>query len=211
MAEPAGEPPDGGITTAVATSTSTTTPAGGVVEAATSRSPLLELPAELRNRIYEYAVAERRKIVVDNGVSEPPLTLVCKQVRQESIPIYYTNNKFSTKLKDWSGSTHMNLGRKNSMIHTTYGVHIPNMYGPKKRTPCWPELLKWLECRYFQKDGLFITSPPKDLSHKCPPDAFVVGGMFEMVGALKGQPWDTVLEQLEQQHQILIRLDPRWA
>ncbi|KAK5257078.1 hypothetical protein LTR16_001669 [Cryomyces antarcticus] len=76
--------------------------------------PFLKLPAELRNRIYEDALLFRapralhdivRDHARDSGdepsqtvLCQPALTRVCKQIREESLPVYYGLNEFSAEL-----------------------------------------------------------------------------------------------------------------
>ena len=71
------------------------------VELADSDTPtlpscrLLELPAELRNRIYELALA--KSIVLPiwwNTRILAPLTILNHQIRRESLPIHYGINRF---------------------------------------------------------------------------------------------------------------------
>ncbi|KAK4543062.1 hypothetical protein LTR36_005839 [Oleoguttula mirabilis] len=53
-------------------------------------SPLLSLPPELRNRIWEYTVFSETTIVI--GV--PPITRLTRELRAEVLPIYLTLNTF---------------------------------------------------------------------------------------------------------------------
>lgn len=67
-------------------------------------SRILTLPAEIRSLIYEYAVASEKTIVTFRldpyqqdcyqHAIPPPLTLVSRQVRAESLPAYYSCNDF---------------------------------------------------------------------------------------------------------------------
>lgn len=69
-------------------------------------SRLMKLPAELRNLIYELVVVEAKTIdIVDPdhvqggpGVSErakqPGIAQVCRQLRREVLPIFYSQNTF---------------------------------------------------------------------------------------------------------------------
>jgi hypothetical protein len=78
--------------------------------------PFLDLPAELRNRIYDYALAGpthgRQDIPVSEGrCSEPGILRACRQTRQEATPIFYhrwevfylivTDGKFEPQLQHW--------------------------------------------------------------------------------------------------------------
>lgn len=52
-----------------------------------STFPFFDLPAELRNNIYEECLIEER-IVIDKRRKPHPLLSVSRQVRDETIPIY---------------------------------------------------------------------------------------------------------------------------
>ena len=67
-------------------------------------SRILTLPAEIRSLIYEYAVSSDKTVVTfrldpyqrdcyEHAIP-PPLTLVSRQVRAESLPAYYSCNDF---------------------------------------------------------------------------------------------------------------------
>lgn len=60
------------------------------------QSPLLALAAEIRNAIYHYALApnggKRLKLT---HLAEPALTITCRQIQAEALPIFFASNKFS--------------------------------------------------------------------------------------------------------------------
>ncbi|KAF2774118.1 hypothetical protein EJ03DRAFT_466 [Teratosphaeria nubilosa] len=65
-----------------------------------TRCRLLELAAELRNNIYELAVQESDAIDINPDVApkrhaEPALSMTCRQIRRESLPLFYDVNVFS--------------------------------------------------------------------------------------------------------------------
>lgn len=57
---------------------------------------LLALPAELRNRVYAYAIGKDAKLTIAplrRGTNRyPPITAVSQQVRAETLPLYYTQS-----------------------------------------------------------------------------------------------------------------------
>jgi len=72
--------------------------------AAASRCRLLELPAEIRDAIYRFALTAEKPVVTfrlddyqrdsyEQAV-QPALTQVSRQVRQESLPVYFASNTF---------------------------------------------------------------------------------------------------------------------
>lgn len=67
-----------------------------------AQSRLLALPAELRNRIYEYAL-------IQDG--QPALLLTSCQIRQESLQIWYNRNDFEVPVRDCDASLLAKWGR----------------------------------------------------------------------------------------------------
>ena len=56
-------------------------------------SKFLDLPAELRQRIYEYYDAEFEDILV--YPTKPPLAQTCHQLYQEVLPVFYSKHEFA--------------------------------------------------------------------------------------------------------------------
>lgn len=63
-------------------------------------SPLISLPAELRNAIYIHVFSSRFAVEFDKSPIQHPLTKVCRQIRQESLGLYYTMTRFNAHLRD---------------------------------------------------------------------------------------------------------------
>lgn len=61
---------------------------------ATTTSPLLGLPAEIRNTIYEMALTHDTPIYPMGHHYQGALTLTCGQIRAESLALYYACNSF---------------------------------------------------------------------------------------------------------------------
>lgn len=65
---------------------------------------LLNLPGELRNRIYRYVILDDDEIeVTSKGPGEPALLRTCTEIRQESIGLYYCENEFDLRIEHWNG------------------------------------------------------------------------------------------------------------
>lgn len=61
------------------------------------KSPLISLPAELRNEIYDLALTHSDgpiDVTSDEKPNEPALLATCVQIRTEATPIFYANNSF---------------------------------------------------------------------------------------------------------------------
>lgn len=57
-------------------------------------SPLLNLPAELRNSIYRLVLLEQNPITVTRTLQTPGLTQTCQQIRRETIKPWIMENEF---------------------------------------------------------------------------------------------------------------------
>ncbi|EMC97492.1 hypothetical protein BAUCODRAFT_40938, partial [Baudoinia panamericana UAMH 10762] len=56
---------------------------------------LLDIPPELRNRIYCHLLPFKQEIILTvNGYARPALLATCKQVRNEALKMFYANNTF---------------------------------------------------------------------------------------------------------------------
>jgi len=72
-------------------------PPGPAFEPQDSR--LLNLPAEIRNRIYHFAVASTESTHMRGGsLARPGLLQTCKQTAEEATQIYFASNKFVAHL-----------------------------------------------------------------------------------------------------------------
>jgi hypothetical protein len=92
-----------------------------------SHSPLLKLPPELRNRIYEYALRFDNGICEVNetvGIPESALLLTCKEIRREAIGIFYSVNKVHVELESFSPSLPILIEKKMCALHKQYGFQI---------------------------------------------------------------------------------------
>ena len=76
-----------------------------------AQSRLLALPAELRNRIYEYALLQDGGIRVMPRLSQPSLLLTSRQICQESLQIWYNRNDFEVPVRDCDASLLTKWGR----------------------------------------------------------------------------------------------------
>ncbi|KAK5127429.1 hypothetical protein LTR85_006768 [Meristemomyces frigidus] len=58
---------------------------------------LCELPPELRNRINEMVLIQEEPFLITDDVitaTQPPVSLVCKLLREEALSIFYSSNQF---------------------------------------------------------------------------------------------------------------------
>lgn len=67
---------------------------------------LLSIAPEMRNKIYEHVLLSKHRIDLSQlpHRKQPALLSVCRQIRTEAIAIYYNENKFSFKVKEYDAA-----------------------------------------------------------------------------------------------------------
>ncbi|KAK5127466.1 hypothetical protein LTR85_006805 [Meristemomyces frigidus] len=171
-------------------------------------SGLLSLPPELRNIIYRHVLVEPSNIVVPHGTLPPPqpgLLRSGKQVRREAIKIYYTENVFTFRLRNYDASTYHKWAGK-SILHQKAPVKW-KFHG----SPNWANLLQWLHW-FNDKECNGPSTREMSADDK---DQFAVAQLFAIVqerqrGKLK-EPWIQVEVLLEHVHQVMTAFKQRWA
>ncbi|KAK5704352.1 hypothetical protein LTR97_003370 [Elasticomyces elasticus] len=149
-------------------------------------SRLLDLPPELRNAIYEYALVIHQPITISKTSqwTQPGLLRACKQIRQEAAPIYYGMNQFHIYCPslDFTLSlafrTHSGKWRKG--LNNVEVVDIGN------GRPNWSTFLVFLE-------------------------AVHEAGASQMVVKLRGSKWTDVEAALEIYKKTVVDVGPGWT
>ncbi|KAK5124260.1 hypothetical protein LTR85_001963 [Meristemomyces frigidus] len=107
-------------------------------------SPLLALPPELRNHIYEDTIADGENVIIaEDGTmqSQPSLLLTCRQIRAESLPLYY-DNTFRLTISDDDKATA--IAWLHSLAPNEHGSRIRALiieisFDASKRVPIKPK------------------------------------------------------------------------
>lgn len=178
-------------------------------------SALLELPPELRNDVYRLVLCNGNPVsVTATNLPEPPLLAVCKQIRDEAVQIYYSENTFHIEDEDYECTALQLWTRRVSSLRPMDDCDAQERYKHTLQRvlnlqPNWPNLSKWL--RLFYQREIIGHGPPQHLPNDVELDMRVVGGIFAMVEGMRGQPWSAVEKNLEAQHNILCAIDGRWA
>lgn len=82
---------------------------------------LLNLPGELRNQIFDFAVVEPSAIrVTSKGLDQPALLKTCRQIRREAGTIYYGSNEFDICLERYNGAAFVPFARQARRFDTRY-------------------------------------------------------------------------------------------
>ncbi|KAK3714222.1 hypothetical protein LTR37_008024 [Vermiconidia calcicola] len=173
---------------------------------------LFSLPAELRNIIYTEALVQTRSTYLTAaGVPEPPLLLTCKLLQEETLPIYYQNT-FRVPSTNWDSSVIIKWQVKCLELLDDYGLRVDTRSVPGQKTPHWENLLLWLKGIYEGSIDMHRQRPSQMYGERKSIDRVVIGGMFYMVAKMRKKfSWEEVMEVLDEQHMVLVRVDARWA
>lgn len=173
-------------------------------------SPLLKLPAELRNAIYSLAleppVDDRPITIINRSRSpHPDLLGVCRQIREEALKVYYSESHFWVEQEGFSGDTDRVfttlLWRYNPTASVTVdivGSIVPN----------WSSIFRYLEdVHYGRANGLELPVEGLEDAHA---DLKVLWGTFNLVRFTANLDWDYVAAMLNTQRAVLGMMDERW-
>ncbi|KXT05246.1 hypothetical protein AC578_8427 [Pseudocercospora eumusae] len=165
-------------------------------------SPLLFLPPELRNQIYDLILISPpgSKPTITPTFSPPPLLSVCSQIRSEALKLWVSANIFSITIFDCD----VELAKRFQNTFTVSSL-VPHMSFRMKGSPNWGNLMKWCEAvhdgdtTWFQckKEGA------KGLS-------VVVTAATRMAGAPGRKGWERVREDLEGWRRVAGMVDEGW-
>ncbi|KAF2789250.1 hypothetical protein K505DRAFT_341422 [Melanomma pulvis-pyrius CBS 109.77] len=120
-----------------------------------TNSPLLRLPAELRNKIYRYALGDMRIVIGSTGKSDITIGLpgTCRQIYAETGTMVYQLNVFDfvlriDYLRDWAEH------RLRSQLEAVRAIKVNDwyiMYPSKKRVP--------KHCTLPNLERLYVANP----------------------------------------------------
>ena len=112
-------------------------------------SPLFDLPPELRNKIYRYALVRIRELAItkSHGIPEAPLLSVSKLVRSETYELFYLENKFKCVVHNYDPTSVMLANRRWSALAQIPGttlddtIDVISIHYRGKRN--WKNLVTW--------------------------------------------------------------------
>lgn len=144
-------------------------------------SRLLDLPPELRNQIYRHVLHEPNKIVIPTHgpiPTEPGLVRTCREIRAESLLIYYQENKFEFEVRSFDISTYLHWCMQSKIRRRRVRVWC-RVFGVK--AGFWPDLKMWLKATFMcQARGWDMKDTPTGIH----PVFKAAGRMFETVRLL---------------------------
>ena len=162
-------------------------------KAQTNSCKLLELPAELRNRIYRFTLCNAAPIQFPrNGLEQPALVRTCKQIRSEAVAMYYIDNVFAMPAVRFDHSTAFAFEKQARPHVRTSSLEYGILVGDDDTEYSWSELLKWLQAYHEGKTKLWGSADePTSGAY------YVAAKAFEMVRKMKGDDWSKVEDLLQ--------------
>ncbi|KAK3629413.1 hypothetical protein LTR56_018077 [Elasticomyces elasticus] len=164
--------------------------------APTQRSRLFTIPAEVRVRIYEYALISNAPIVIEKDEPQPNILRTCRQIRKEAMSIYYTENDFSMTIHQWDGlaavpfrklmlkyRTNNKVG--NLVLDLCTGCDVVN----------FENLMKWTEAYHEDHENVVGLSQNKVRGHDSRAKT-LARRVFGTVEAMRSEKWYEVFEVL---------------
>jgi len=186
-------------------------------------SPLMKLPPELREIIYEYALRLDDGIIQISwtaGIPEPPLLLTCKTVRREAIAIFYTLNSIRLVVESLSPTVPLFAHKKQLAMLAQYQYSFSASQVMLLGLPRWPNLLAWLRLVHensYSTVVFFRPSSPLDTNHQHShgvteqdQEMTVLAGLFRMVHLMPLEPWHEIERTLAMLRYGLVRYDSEW-
>ncbi|KAK4626902.1 hypothetical protein CLAFUW4_05047 [Fulvia fulva] len=172
---------------------------------------LLTLPAEIRNRIYEYALIEHPNILITPAIREPPLLSANRQIRTEALGIYYSNlNIFILPIHSSDATLYL---RWHTHLQSLGFDDMTSGLVRLSGTPRWENLFRW--CKAVYQGGASMIRFKEDIRIKGQTTAMyhvVIAGLeIAKAGRESGLRWDVVEKLLGSLMYGVVEYDERWV
>ncbi|KAK5703618.1 hypothetical protein LTR17_021942 [Elasticomyces elasticus] len=153
------------------------------------RSRLFTIPAEVRVRIYEYALISNAPIMIEKDEPQPNILRTCRQIRKEAMSIYYTENDFSMTVHQWDGLAAVPFRKLMLNGHLALdlctGCDVVN----------FENLMKWTEAYHEDHENVVGLSQNKVRGHDSRAKT-LARRVFGTVEVMRSEKWYEVFEVL---------------
>ncbi len=150
--------------------------------------------------ILRYCLHSRNKIDINLSLEQPALLRTFKLIREEALPIWYKENRFSIKIYDYDSSLLEKFKAHENSVHVSTNLRI-YVRGP----PHWQNLVKWCRAVYTTK-GLSFSTPPST-THT----ASVISAAHELTRQNRQRTWEDCEKALGALRMALLKYDVNWA
>lgn len=178
---------------------------------AQTRCAFLELPAELRNRIYRLTLLSNDRIEIRTpSLQEPGVLAACRQIRTEAESIFHVENRFQIYFRDYEPTNLVFWAAKQRAVKARHNVKLEmQFYETDDSAPNWANLMKLLRLSHA---GVILPDqkPTSALSDDFPMRAHQFAALMGMVKELTAMPWSTVERILLLQQRVMISTNDGW-
>ena len=166
-------------------------PPAVIPEAQENTPTLLGIAPELRNRIYYAALTRPKLLDVNNPAfqKQPALLSVCRQIRTESIAIYYTDNNFDYECCKLEGSKVLPFCELQKKYRVDHKVKLQTVFCEHPSYFDYQNLWAWLEA--YHKDEQAPRPPNDSKVGKRRSKKFVLQA-FDLIDLMRRSQWSTV-------------------
>lgn len=173
---------------------------------------MLKLPAEIRVLIWEYALHEAGRIEVTTHLRQPPLLRTCKQIRRETVDIWYTENDFHIHIHDLDAAISNAWARHTVSLCVQRSVQkegeslLTNVQWTCHHSCNWDNLMVWMKVVWAGEPTYYMESPKADSTHTMA----IVYGATRVAADNAAHSWAKCAESLEGFRLVVGRFDHRW-
>jgi hypothetical protein len=161
------------------------------------------LPAELRNKIYHYALIEPDHIRIDEDMQIPGLFSVCQQTRREAMGMYYLKNTFGAEITDCDVRRCIAFREAiREVLNAANDKSIRISISMNMRGVNWTNLVDWCYSIWKKK---ICASPFNGSTHV---DDKVIFAAHQI--AENNDSWDNCKKQLVAFRVVAGELNPKW-
>ncbi|KAK3631765.1 hypothetical protein LTR56_016721 [Elasticomyces elasticus] len=166
-----------------------------------------DLPPELRNRCYRYALSTADTIqLVGDARMEPALLRASRQLRGEAASIYYAENTFLFIIRDMAGAEMVPFRR----LQLRFSKDARGVFGFTVAPGVnWANLLAWLKAHHAHRRRApsWYHRSEDERYH----DLVIVAAAFDVVRMMRNEDWTRIEALLEILHKAVAVSNPTWA
>ena len=174
----------------------------------TNKHHILGLPAEVRNRIFRFALLEADQIELSASSPIPPgLLSVSKQIREETLYLYYGENHFTIVMVDYDIQAVMpsfRVQNRHFKPHGKAGCGVVSF--DCRGVPNWQNFVEW--CRLVHNHKMFAYSVESDCTDE---RVISLAAIQDVILTMQDRAWSEVQRVLEGFRKLMVLQDTAWA
>lgn len=169
---------------------------------------LLKLPPELRITIFEYALIADDTLPVTSETQLPALFATNRQIRQETMPIWFTKYDFDFSINNCDASVAIKFYQGTALKHyDTLGKQSYSMWSGR---PSWKNVLYWSRAVFEGNMPGLRTMPLEEELDQAEPMASIVAAAHEVCLESRVKSWKQCEQILSSLRRVAVFQDRQW-